>query len=63
MSEWQALVAGLAFYLIFEGVLPFFNPSGFKRFLAMSQDLTDRQLRGFGAVMLVLGLMLLFSVK
>ena len=63
MSEWQALVAGFAFYLIIEGLLPFFNPSGFKRFLAMSQELTESQLRGFGAVMLVLGLVLLFSVK
>lgn len=63
MTEWQALVAGFAFYLILEGLLPFFNPSGFKRFLAMTLEVPEGQLRGFGAVMLVLGLVLLFSVK
>lgn len=63
MSEWQALAAGFAFYLILEGVLPFFNPSGFKRFLLMAQDVPESQMRVFGGVMLVLGLVLLFSVK
>lgn len=63
MSEWQALAAGFAFYLILEGLLPFFNPRGLKRFMAMSQDLPESQIRGFGAVMLVLGLILLFSLK
>lgn len=63
MSETQALLAGFAFYLILEGLLPFFNPRGFKRFLQMSEQLSEGQLRGFGALMLVLGLLLLFSVK
>jgi uncharacterized protein YjeT (DUF2065 family) len=63
MSEWQALAAGFAFYLILEGLLPFFNPRGLKRFMAMSQDMSDNQLRTFGGVMLILGLLLLFSVK
>lgn len=63
MSEWQALIAGFAFYLILEGLLPFFNPRGLKRFMAMSQDLTEGQLRVFGAFMLIAGMLLLFSVK
>jgi len=63
MSEWGALLAGFAFYLILEGLMPFFNPSGFKRLLATSLQLTDDQLRKFGAVMLILGVILLFSVK
>ena len=63
MSEWQALGAGFAFYLILEGLMPFFNPAGFKRMLAASQYFTEGQLRGFGGVMLVLGLILLFTLK
>jgi uncharacterized protein YjeT (DUF2065 family) len=63
MSEWQALAAGFAFYLILEGIMPFFNPGGFKRMLAASQFLSEGQLRSFGAVMLILGLILLFSLK
>jgi len=63
MSEWQALAAGFAFYLILEGVLPFFNPSGFKRFLLIAQEVPEGQMRVFGGVMIALGLALLFSVK
>lgn len=63
MSEWSALVAGFAFYLILEGLMPFFNPSGFKRLLAMSLQISDEQMRKYGAVMLILGVILLFSVK
>jgi len=43
--------------------MPFFNPSGFKRMLVMSLQASDKQLRGFGAVMLFVGVILLFSVK
>ena len=63
MSEWQALAAGFAFYLILEGIMPFFNPAGFKRMLAISQQLSEKQLRGFGAVMLAVGVILLFALK
>jgi uncharacterized protein YjeT (DUF2065 family) len=63
MSEWQALAAGFAFYLILEGLMPFFNPSGFKRMLAISLQVPDKQLRNFGGVMLIVGLILLFSIK
>lgn len=63
MSEWQALAAGFAFYLILEGLLPFFNPSGFKQMLAMVEQMSEQSLRRMGAVMLILGVILLFWVK
>jgi len=63
MSEWQALGAGFAFYLILEGLMPFFNPSGFKRALETSLQFTDKQFRSFGGIMLILGVILLFSIK
>ena len=63
MSEWQALGAGFAFYLIIEGLMPFFNPAAFKRMLAMSEHLSEESLRKFGAGMLIAGLILLFSIK
>jgi len=63
MSEWQALGAGLAFYLILEGLMPFFNPSGFKRALEASLQFSDDQFRRFGAVMIIVGVILLFSIK
>ena len=63
MSEWQALGAGFAFYLILEGLLPFFNPSGFKRVLETSLQFSDTHFRRFGAVMIIVGVILLFSIK
>jgi len=63
MSEWQALIAGFGFYLILEGLMPFFNPQGFKRMLLMAVQLDDRQMRTTGAIMLIIGMIVLFSVK
>ena len=63
MSEWQALAAGFAFYLILEGLMPFLNPQGFKRAILMMAGLSDDNLRKFGLVMLVVGVILLFSIK
>ncbi len=63
MSEWQALIAGFAFYLILEGLMPFFNPDGFRRAIAMMLQFSDDQLRKFGAVMMIVGVILLFSIK
>ena len=63
MSEWQALGAGFAFYLILEGLMPFFNPEGFKKMLALTSQMPDQHLRRFGAVMLTLGVVLLIWVR
>lgn len=63
MTEWQAIAAGFAFYLIFEGLMPFFNPSGFKQLLLVVKDMSDDSLRKMGGLMLILGVILLFSVK
>lgn len=63
MSEWQALAAGLAFYFILEGVMPFFNPPAFKRAMVMMVQLDDRHLRWVGGAMILLGISILFLVK
>lgn len=63
MSEWQALVAGFAFYLILEGLMPFLNPRGFKRLLLQVTQVPDDLIRKFGIVMLFVGVILLFSVR
>jgi len=63
MSEWQALVAGFGFYLILEGLLPFLNPNGFKKAMAVALQTPEKQLRRFGACMLVVGVIVLFAVK
>lgn len=60
---WSDLFAGLAFYLIFEGLLPFASPSAWRRALAGLAQLDDTQLRGFGLGIVIAGLAVLLLVR
>jgi hypothetical protein len=60
---WADLFAGLAFYLILEGLLPFVTPHGWRRGLAALAQLDDKQLRTFGLTVVIAGLALLFAVR
>jgi uncharacterized protein YjeT (DUF2065 family) len=61
--DWADLLAGLAFWLIFEGLFPFAAPQQWRRSLAALAKLSDGRLRAFGAVVVVAGLVLLSSVR
>ncbi len=63
MIEWQDLLAALALVLVFEGIMPFLNPGGLRKMLAVIDGLTDRQLRIFGALSMAVGLILLYFIK
>jgi uncharacterized protein YjeT (DUF2065 family) len=60
---WADLLAGLAFYLIFEGLFPFVAPARWRRSLNALAGLDDSRLRVFGLVAVALGLALLFVVR
>jgi uncharacterized protein YjeT (DUF2065 family) len=60
---WADLLAGFAFYLILEGLLPFLSPRTWRRGLASMAELNDGQLRTVGLVIVVIGLALLFIVR
>ena len=60
---WADLFAGLAFFLIFEGLLPFAAPQRWRRGVAMLAQLDDRQLRTFALGIVIAGLVLLFAVR
>jgi uncharacterized protein len=60
---WADLFAGLAFYLILEGLLPFAAPQGWRRGLAAIAQMDDKQLRTFGLTIVIAGLVLLFAVR
>jgi uncharacterized protein YjeT (DUF2065 family) len=60
---WSDFFAGLAFYLILEGLLPFASPAGWRRGLAVLAGLEDTQLRAFGLTVVIAGLILLFVVR
>lgn len=60
---WSDFFAGLAFYLILEGLLPFASPASWRRGLAVLAGLEDNQLRAFGLTVVIAGLILLFVVR
>lgn len=60
---WSDFFAGLAFYLILEGLLPFATPAGWRRGLAALARLEDGQLRAFGLMVVIAGLILLYVVR
>jgi uncharacterized protein YjeT (DUF2065 family) len=63
MIEWQDLLAALALVLVFEGIMPFLNPGGLRKMLAVIDGLTDKQLRIFGVLSMAVGLILLYFIK
>lgn len=60
---WADLLAGLAFYLIFEGLFPFLAPQHWRRSLAALAELDESRLRIFGLAAVIAGLVLLFSIR
>jgi len=61
--DWQALGAGFAFYLIFEGLMPLLNPRGFKQTLAVVMSSDEKSLRTFGAALIFFGVFLLYAIR
>lgn len=63
MLDWQAIGAGFAFYLIFEGFMPFLNPHKFKQAIATLLTTEEKNLRVFGGVLIMCGVLLLYGLK
>lgn len=60
---WQDLLAALALMLVFEGILPFASPRGFRSMLRMVDGMDDRALRNGGLLTMLGGLLLLYLVR
>jgi uncharacterized protein len=60
---WADLLAGLAFYLVLEGLFPFLAPRQWRRSLAALGALEESRLRLFGLAAVIAGLVLLFTVR
>jgi hypothetical protein len=60
---WADLLAGLAFYLILEGLFPFVAPQQWRRSLAALATLNEGRLRLFGLAAVIGGVLLLFVVR
>jgi uncharacterized protein YjeT (DUF2065 family) len=63
MIAWSDLLAAFALYLVLEGIMPFLNPAGMKRAIAVMLQIPDQQLRFGGLGAIVAGLVLLMIVR
>jgi hypothetical protein len=57
----EFLVA-FALLLVFEGIMPFLNPSGWRNSLRQVSEMDDKTLRLIGFISMILGVMLLYLV-
>ena len=60
---WTDLLSAIALLLIVEGLLPFFNPSGWKNVLLKVLQMDDKQLRFLGLTSMVIGILILNWVR
>jgi len=60
--DWNDFLTGLSLYLVLEGILPFVSPEGWRRSMSVIAGLPGRQLRIFGLVSMLAGLLLLVFV-
>ena len=61
--NWTDLLSAIALVLVIEGLLPFANPRGSRRTMAMLAQLPDEKLRLAGLVSIVAGSVLLWIVR
>jgi uncharacterized protein YjeT (DUF2065 family) len=61
--DWTDLLSALALVLVIEGLMPFVNPAGTRRTLAIISQLGDRPLRTIGLISMAAGLLLLYVVR
>ena len=57
------LLAALGLFLVLEGIAPFLNPQGVKRAFARLLQVHDRELRYAGLGSMLVGIIILFSVR
>jgi uncharacterized protein YjeT (DUF2065 family) len=57
------LLAALALLFVFEGIMPFLNPSGMKKTIAKLLTVGDRELRIAGLGSMLVGVLILFLVR
>ena len=60
---WQDLWVALALVMVFEGLIPFINPKGYRRMVVMMSLLDDKSLRRTGFVIMVTGAILVYLLK
>jgi uncharacterized protein len=60
---WNDFFAALALVLVFEGMLPFFNPNKWRFMMKNVSQQNDQALRMIGLGSMVLGVFLLYVIR
>lgn len=61
--KWDDLLAALALVLIFEGLIPFFSPQGYRNMVQQMAAMPEQMLRYVGLVLMILGTVCLYLVR
>ena len=59
---WETFGAALALMLVFEGMMPFLNPSAWREAILTAADMDDQTLRLVGFISMMLGVILLYLI-
>ena len=61
--DWTDLFTGIALVLVFEGLMPFAHPRGWRAALENVRNMSDGALRTLGLASMVAGVLLLTLVR
>jgi uncharacterized protein YjeT (DUF2065 family) len=59
---WNEFLTAIALLLIIEGIMPFLNPEGLRKMLALTLQMDNSTLRFVGLSAMIAGLVLLYIV-
>jgi uncharacterized protein len=59
---WEDFGVAIALVLVIEGIMPFLNPSGWRKTLRSVSDMDDSTLRVIGLSSMIFGVILLYLI-
>jgi len=60
---WEKLSIALALIFVIEGIMPFLNPTGWRKTLRQVSEMEDKTLRIIGLSSMIFGVILLYLVN
>lgn len=63
MIAWTDLLSAFALMLVFEGIMPFISPKGWRNTMLQASQLPDKALRNIGLTSMVIGAVLLYLMR
>jgi hypothetical protein len=60
---WEQLGIAIALTLVIEGIMPFVNPTGWRKTLLVISEMSDDKVRMIGLISMIGGIMLLYLIN